>query len=154
MQIMSDPMGNFILSRTNNCSCTAHFIVCWLHHPHDILNYFWLLVILSLDAMSCVILPARQAESRSAHNVQNVSSFSLAKQLQVEKPLCNPNMICTLSRPIDWMKTEFRFKFAALALQFNWKMQLIMILAQSKQLSLNFHLGCHSVFNGGKFVRV
>ncbi len=34
----------------------------------------------------------------------------------------------TLSRLIDRMKTEFHFKFAALALQFNWKMQLIMFL--------------------------
>ena len=25
---------------------------------------------------------------------------------------------------------------------------------QSKQLSLNFHVACNSVFNGGKFVRV
>ncbi len=34
----------------------------------------------------------------------------------------------TLSRRIDQMETEFNFKFAALALQFNWKMQLIMFL--------------------------
>ncbi len=26
--------------------------------------------------------------------------------------------------------------------------------AQSKQLFLKIHLACHSVFNGGKFVRV
>ncbi len=58
----------------------------------------------------------------------------------------------TLSWRIDRMKTEFHFKFAALALQFNWKMQLnnTECHAQSKRLSLNFNLACHFIYNGGK----
>ncbi len=51
----------------------------------------------------------------------------------------------TLSRRIDWMKTGFRFKFAAMKRKSH---------EQSKQLSLYFHLACRSIFNGGKFVRV
>ncbi len=47
----------------------------------------------------------------------------------------------TLSRRIDRMKTEFHFKFAALALQFNWKIQLIMFLVSFLfWISLKIHL--------------
>ncbi len=113
-----------------NWRCCPHgHVTTWRRMNHMTCTMYYMFTLLGMAPYNLLIIPWAECSPTFQCSIRILIKATPRIKLLV----CRMEYITaiklsfpTLSRRIDQLKTEFHFKFAALALQFNWKMQLIM----------------------------